>query len=361
MIPFLDLQKVNERYAEAYHQKLDEVLQKGWFILGDAVQQFETEFAAFCQARHTIGVGNGLDAITLLLRAYIQLGRLQEGDHIIVPANTYIATILGIQQAGLVPVLVEPDPVSFTLCPIQAKRAITPQVKGIMVVHLYGQRADMPGLAALATEYDLALFEDAAQAHGISFYGNYCKTFSFYPGKNLGALGDAGAVVTDNPEVAAQVRLLRNYGSPEKYVHSLAGTNSRLDELQAAFLQVRLPHLLDENEHRRQLAARYSAGIVHSQIQLPQVVDPSLHAFHLYVIRTPKREALQAYLLAKGIQTMIHYPIAPHQQAALKHIATGPLPITEQLHREVLSLPISPVLTYEEQQIIIDCLNAFPG
>jgi len=361
MIPFLDLQKINARYTEAYHQKLDEVLHKGWFILGDAVQQFESEFASLCGARYAIGVGNGLDAIALLLRAYVQLGRLQEGDHIIVPANTYIATILGIQQAGLVPVLVEPDPVTFTLCPLQTKRAITPKVKGIMVVHLYGQRASMEALAALAEEHQLALFEDAAQAHGISFFGSYCKTFSFYPGKNLGALGDAGAVVTDDAEVAAQVRLLRNYGSPEKYVHSLPGTNSRLDELQAAFLLVRLPHLLAENEHRRQLAARYAQGINHPQIQLPQVADPSLHAFHLYVIRTPKREALQAYLLDNGIQTMIHYPIAPHNQAALQNSATDTLPVTEQLHREVLSLPISPVLTFEEQQVIMDCLNAFPG
>ena len=359
MIPFLDLQRINAAFEPEYQAQLQKVLQKGWFILGDELRQFETDFAVFCQAPHALGVANGLDAITLLFKAHIELGNLKVGDHIFVQANTYIASIMGILQAGLVPVLLEPDATSFNLDIEKIQAAITPQIKGILVVHLYGQLAPMEAINALAVTYNWVVVEDAAQAHGLSFVGKNDLAFSFYPGKNLGALGDGGAVVTHNSDVEKTVRTLRNYGSSQKYHTELRGLNSRLDELQAAFLNVRLPHIKAENSVRRKWAQRYLTEITNPIIQLPNVPLLERHVFHLFVIRTPHRKALQAFLLQNGIETMIHYPIPPHKQTAFAAWKDMRFPITEQLHEEVLSLPISPVLTEEQVSCIIQTLNAY--
>ncbi len=359
MIPFLDLQRINAAYATEYQAQLQKVLQKGWFIMGDALRQFETDYAAFCQAPHAVGVANGLDAITLLFKAHIELGNLKVGDHILVQANTYIASIMGILEAGLVPVLIEPDPASFNLDPAVIQAAVTPQIKGILVVHLYGQLAPMESINALAATHQWVVIEDAAQAHGLTFVGKNDLAFSFYPGKNLGALGDGGAVVTHNSALAELVHVLRNYGSRQKYHNEFRGMNSRLDELQAAFLSVRLPHLMAENAQRRHWAQRYLTEINNPHIQLPHVPHLERHAFHLFVIRTPHRARLQQHLTAQGIGTMVHYPIPPHKQAAYPEWHQLSFPITEQLHNEVLSLPMSPVLTEENCTFIIQMLNQF--
>ncbi|MEN9336301.1 MAG: dTDP-3-amino-3,6-dideoxy-alpha-D-galactopyranose transaminase [Bacteroidota bacterium] len=359
MIPFLNLQALHAPFHEAYQLRLQKILDKGHFILGEEVAQFETAFAAFCGAKHAIGVGNGLDAITLTLRAYQHLGKLKPGDGVIVPANTFIATLIGIREAGLVPILVEPDPDTFLLSADGLEPVLDATVKAIIVVHLYGQLAPMEGLTAFAEKHDLLIVEDAAQGHGLPKIGNHTQTYSFYPGKNLGALGDGGAVVTNDDALCKLLKQMRNYGSAQKYHNEVPGINSRLDTLQAAFLSVRLPYILEENEQRRTLAKRYSAGISNSKIQTPKVDDYQRHMFHLYVIRSKERDALQQYLLEKGIETLIHYPIPPHQQGAFPELIGLQLPLTEQLHREVLSLPMSPLLTIEEVDYIIQTLNAF--
>lgn len=359
MIPFLDLQRINAPFIEAYHAQLQKVVEKGWFILGDQLKQFETDFAATCRAPYAIGVANGLDAITLLFKAHIALGKLQPGDHILVQANTYIASIMGIIEAGLQPILIEPDAETFNLSPEKIIEAITPEIKGVLVVHLYGQLAPMREINAIAAAQDWVVIEDAAQAHGLTFEGMNDLAFSFYPGKNLGALGDGGAVVTHNSAVAKMVQTLRNYGSSQKYHNELRGMNSRLDELQAAFLNVRLPHLMNENNLRRKWAQRYLTEIQNSAIQLPNVMAMDAHVFHLFVIQTPYRKQLQSYLLQNGIETMIHYPIPPHKQGAFSNWNTLSFPITEQIHDTVLSLPMSPVLSEESCTFIIQTLNQF--
>jgi dTDP-4-amino-4,6-dideoxygalactose transaminase len=383
MIPFLDLKKINERYETAFQEKLKVVLEKGWYILGNEVTAFETNFARYCGTKYCIGVGNGLDALTLIFKGYIQLGKLQKGDEVIVPANTYIASILAILQADLVPILVEPKLETYNINPDLISEKISSKTKAILVVHLYGQLAEMNAINEIALANNLLVIEDAAQAHGaeIDFRlksddfrlqksgeiksGNLSNAaaFSFYPGKNLGALGDGGAVTTNDPDLAKTIQSLRNYGSETKYYNDCIGVNSRLDELQAAFLNVKLPNLDTENEHRITIAKRYLSEINNEKIILPTVslrgTKQSNHVFHLFVIRTPNRTDLQEYLTQNNIQTLIHYPVPPHKQKALSEWNNLSFPITEKIHNEVLSLPISPVLTMEEVDCIIEILNKY--
>ncbi|MGH2666365.1 DegT/DnrJ/EryC1/StrS family aminotransferase [Flavobacterium sp.] len=365
MIPFLDLHKINKPYEEAFQQKLKGILDSGWYILGNEVKTFENNFAAYCETKYCIGVGNGLDALVLIFKAYMELGKLQKGDEVIVPANTYIASILAILQADLIPVLVEPKLETFTINPSLIQEKITSKTKAILVVHLYGQLAEMEEIIETAKRNDLLIIEDAAQTHGAILNGKkagnlgHAAGFSFYPGKNLGALGDAGAVTTSDQELAKTVNSIRNYGSEAKYYNDFIGVNSRLDELQAAFLNVKLPDLNSDNEKRRAIAKRYLLEIKNSKIVLPDWDLSSSHVFHLFVIRAENRDELQNYLLENGIQTMIHYPVAPHKQKALKQWNDLSFPITEKIHNEVLSLPISPVISDDEVSHVISILNKY--
>ena len=374
MIKFLDLKKVNAPYESAFQEKLKSVLEKGWYILGNEVATFETNFAKYCGTKHCIGAGNGFDALVLIFKGYIQLGKLQKGDEVIVPANTYIASILAILEADLVPVLVEPKLETYNLNPDLISEKITPKTKAIVAVHLYGQLAEMEKINEIAVENNLIVVEDAAQAHGafseqqtINNEQQTTKAYSFYPGKNLGALGDAGAVVTNDSELAKVIQSLRNYGSEEKYHNEYIGVNSRLDELQAAFLNVKLPHLDAENTVRKAIAQRYLQEIKNDKIILPALSLRGVardeatqsHVFHLFVIRTQNRAELQQYLSKNGIQTMVHYPIAPHKQKAFAFWNQLFFPITEKIHQEVLSLPISPVLTMDEVRFIVSILNQY--
>jgi dTDP-4-amino-4,6-dideoxygalactose transaminase len=361
MIKFLDLQKINAPYENAFQQKLKSVLDKGWYILGNEVQEFEKNFADYCKASHCIGVGNGFDALTLIFKAHIQLGKLQKGDEVIVPANTYIASILSVLQADLVPVLVEPILETYNINPDLIQEKITSKTKAILAVHLYGQLAEIDSINEIALQNNLIVVEDAAQSHG-AFLGKNRKSintqaFSFYPGKNLGALGDGGAIITKDEELAKVVFSLRNYGSEVKYHNNYIGINSRLDELQAAFLNVKLPNLDADNEHRRTIAKRYLSEIKNNKITLPFWDFSDNHVFHLFVIRTEKREELQDYLKQNGIETMIHYPIPPHKQKAFENWNNLSFPITEKIHNEVLSLPISPIMTVDEVDFVIQKLN----
>lgn len=359
MIKFLDLHKVNQRFEEQFQTQLKLFFEKGWYILGEEVAKFEQSFATLNNAKYAIGVGDGLDALVLLFRGYIEIGVLKKGDEVIVAANTYIATILAILEAGLQPVLVEPDEDSFTISPLEIEKKITSKTKCIAVVHLYGQLANMNAIEAIGFKYNLLIIEDCAQSHGINHTTTYSKAFSFYPGKNLGALGDGGAVVTNDENLYKVILRLRNYGSIEKYKHELKGFNSRLDEIQALFLNIKLPSLLQDNELRRSVARRYSTEIQNSKIELPKILDFDKHIFHLYVIRTKNRDDFKAYLLANEIETQIHYPIPPHKQVAFFEWNQESFPITEQIHEEVLSLPISPVLTEVEVSKIISVINSY--
>jgi dTDP-4-amino-4,6-dideoxygalactose transaminase len=369
MIKFLDLQKINHQYQEQFQQKMKLVSDKGWFILGDEVKTFESNFANYCGTKHCIGVGNGLDALVLIFKAYIQLGKLQKGDQVIVPANTYIASILAILQADLVPVLVEPKLETYNINPDLIQGKITSKTKAILAVHLYGQLAEMEAINAIAKQNNLLVIEDAAQSHGaVSNYkkaGNLADAaaFSFYPGKNLGALGDAGAITTNDDALSKVIFAMRNYGSEQKYHNEYIGVNSRLDELQAAFLNVKLPNLDKENKIRQSIAKRYLAEIKNEKIILPTWDFSGNHVFHLFVVRTSDRDRLQSYLKQNNIETLIHYPIAPHKQIAFASETSGwsslSYPITEKIHQEVVSLPISPVMTNEEVDYIIKILNLY--
>jgi dTDP-4-amino-4,6-dideoxygalactose transaminase len=365
MIKFLDLHKINWPYQEAFHQKMQQVLDNSWFILGTEVKAFETDFAAYCGTKYCIGVGNGLDALVLIFKGYIQLGRLQKGDEVLVPANTYIASILAILQADLVPVLVEPKMDSYNIDPDLISAKITSKTKAILPVHLYGQLAEMDKINSIAKQHNLLVIEDAAQAHGAlsgnGKAGNLSDAagFSFYPGKNLGALGDAGAITTNDDELAQVIFSLRNYGSEKKYHNDYIGVNSRLDELQAAFLNIKLPHLDKENNLRRNIAKRYLDEIKNDKIILPAWDFSNNHVFHLFVIRTEKREQLQEYLKQNEIETLIHYPIPPHQQQAFTYWNNLSFLITEKIHQEVLSIPISPLMTNAEVDSVIQILNQY--
>ncbi|AZU18254.1 aminotransferase [Xanthomonas citri pv. fuscans] len=349
-VPFLDLRAVNARYADELKTAAARVIDAGWYVLGQELAAFEEEFASYCGTTHAVGVGNGLDALGLILRGYRELGVLREGDEIIVPANTFIATFLAISQNDLVLVPVEPDPVTFNIDPSRVEKAIGPRTRAIMAVHLYGQLAQMQALQTLAHRYGLLLIEDAAQAHGASAQGQRAgafgdaAAFSFFPTKNLGALGDGGAVTTSDACLAERIRALRNYGSEVKYHHLCQGVNSRLDEMQAAFLRVKLGYLEDEIALRRAVARRYLHGICNPLIVLPAPVAEQQHVWHLFVVRSLQRDALQAHLLRQGIHTQIHYPVPPHRQPAYATLGEACLPLSEQLHREVLSLPMGPAL-----------------
>ena len=370
MIPFLDLKTINAQYRRDLINAATRVIDSGWYIQGTELQEFESEFAAYCGTKHCIGVANGLDALVLVLRAWKEQGKLKDGDEVIVPANTYIASILAITENRLKPVLVEPNEHTYNLCPIKTAAAITSNTKAILVVHLYGQLAPMIELMELANEYGLLVLEDSAQAHGAAINGKkagswgHASGFSFYPGKNLGALGDAGAVTTDDDELALIIRTLGNYGSHSKYENIYKGVNSRLDEIQAAMLRVKLKQLDLEANARKHIALTYANSIKHPRLAQPipgHCTLPALehHVFHLYVIRTDDREALQNYLLDKSIQTLVHYPIPPHRQHAYSEWNGLSLPLTETIHKETVSLPISPVMTSEQVDTIVDACNSF--
>lgn len=391
-INFLDLKAVNAEYVDEIHLAIDRVLDSGWYLLGQECAAFEREFADYCDSKHCIGVANGLDALILILKAYQELGLMESGDEIIVPANTYIASILAICHAGLKPVLVEPDVSTYNIDPSLIQSAITERTRGILAVHLYGQCADMDPINDIAGKYGLKVIEDAAQAHGAIYKGHKTGSlgdaagFSFYPGKNLGAMGDGGAVTTDDSVLAEAVAALRNYGSIVKYHNKYKGLNSRLDELQAAVLRVKLRHIDEATNKRRKVADLYinrlsdfnrnpsvpieSISVLNKSsinqppaptttIHLPEIANYGLHVWHLFVIRHPNRDALASYLAEQGIKTMIHYPIPPHEQEAYTELHHLQLPLTEQLHREVLSLPISPVIDESDVMRISDTVIEF--
>lgn len=364
--PFLDLREINLRQRDELLAAAGRVFDSGWYIHGTEHEAFEREFAAYCGASECIGVANGLDALTLVLRAWKEMGVLRDGDEVLVPANTYIASILAITENRLAPVLVEPDPATYNLDPALLAAACTARTRAILAVHLYGQAADMTRITNFARERGLIVLEDAAQAHGAVHAGRKSGTwgdaagFSFYPGKNLGALGDAGAITTNDQELAALLRALRNYGSHKKYHNFHQGPNSRLDELQAALLRVKLPVLDADNEHRRQVAARYRAGIKNPKIGLPAVVaGEEGHVWHLFVVRVSDRESFVRHLAAQGVQTVIHYPIPPHRQPCYPQLHHFSLPITEAIHREVVSLPISPVMIEAQVEAVIAAVNSW--
>ena len=366
MIKFLDLQKINLEYQQEIEQKLQEVFRSGWYLLGNAVKSFEKELAAYIGSPNIIGVGNGLDALRLIFKSYIELGIMQKGDEVIVPANTYIASILAITDNDLIPILAEPNANTFNLDILKIEALISPKTKAIMVVHLYGQVCWSKELETLAKKYHLKLIEDNAQAIGAEW--NEIKTgnlgdaagFSFYPGKNLGALGDAGAVTCKDETLAKTIRSLANYGSEEKYLNKFQGLNSRLDEIQAAILEVKLKYIDSDNNKRRKIAVRYSTEINNPKIILPKLSSrPVEHVWHLFVIRTTEREQLQKYLLENDIQTLIHYPIPPHKQKAYAEYNHLSFPITEKIHEEVLSLPISPIMKEAEVKKVIKIINSF--
>ena len=365
MIPFLDLKAINHQYQQALKDAAARVIDSGWYILGDEVEQFESEFAAYCGTEFCIGVANGLDALTLILRAWIEQDQLAEGDEVIVPANTYIASILAITENRLKPILVEPDPETFNLDPALVEQHISDRTRAILTVHLYGQVTGMDAIMSIARKHNLKVVEDCAQAHGACYQGKKVGSigdaagFSFYPGKNLGALGDAGAITTSDAQLAETLRALRNYGSQEKYKNIYQGVNSRLDEMQAALLRVKLRYLDIETENRRKIANLYNQTIDNLVIQTPVVQVKESHVWHLYVIRTEKRNQLSAYLQQQGIQTVIHYPIPAHKQSAYSDWSCLKLPISEQLHNEVLSLPMSPVLSEANFAQVVEAVNAF--
>lgn len=371
MIKFLDLKAINDSYEPGLSQAIHRVLDSGWYLLGSEVKAFEQEYSEYIGTKHCIGVANGLDALRLILKAYIELGVMREGDEIIVPANTYIATILAITDNRLIPVLVEPNISTYNIDSFKIEDKITERTKGIMIVHLYGQNAMHPQIASLVDKYNLKLIEDNAQASG-AFYGEKrCGSLgdaaghSFYPGKNLGCLGDGGAVTTNDDELAAAIRAIANYGSNKKYVNEYKGLNSRLDEIQAAILRAKLPRLDADNKRRREIAQFYLTTIKHPDIILPipdhqsPIIKNTSSVWHIFIVRCSHRDKLQKYLTDNGIQTLIHYPIPPHKQMAFKEWNEMCFPITEKIHQQVLSLPLSPVLTDEETHKAITVINRF--
>lgn len=390
MIKFLDLQKITAQYSEEIHEAVDKVVDSGWYLQGEENKKFEEEYSKFIGTKYCIGVANGLDALIWILRAYIELGIMKEGDEVIVPANTYIASILAITENNLVPVLVEPDINTFQIDENKIEEAITPKTKAIMIVHLYGRCAYTDKIGEICKKHNLKLIEDNAQAQGCVYTPQSPKGegdnksvspfrglggkrtgsigdaagHSFYPGKNLGAFGDAGAVTTDNEELANTIRTLANYGSSKKYVFKYTGRNSRLDEIQAAVLSVKLKYLDKDNAHRKEIAKYYIENIKNSKIILPKVNDYDSNVFHIFPILCEQREELQNYLIENGVQTLIHYPIPPHQQECYEsnfnlQITNCNLKITERIHNQELSLPISPVMSLKEAMIVVELINKF--
>ncbi len=375
MIKFLDLKKVTESHREEIEKATLRVVNSGWYLQGEENKNFERDFAEFIGTGHAVGCANGLDALILIFRALIELKRLKPGDEVIVPANTYIASILSITENGLVPVLVEPDRESLQIDPDLIGQSITPRTKAILIVHLYGRCAYNERIAEICKRHDLLLIEDNAQAHGCLYRDRrtgslgIAAAHSFYPGKNLGALGDGGAVTTSDPELAEAIRTLANYGSSEKYIFRYRGRNSRLDEIQAAVLDVKLTYLDEDNEKRRQIARIYFNGITNPDVVLlgkdlyfsqdPDKKAPVDNVYHIFPVLTDHRDSLQSYLKKNGVQTLIHYPVPPHRQECYKDWASLSLPVTESIHDRELSLPISPVMTAEEARRVVDLINSF--
>lgn len=365
MIPYLDLHKINKPYDAAFLEATQQFLNSGRYLLGEKLSDFEREFAHFCETKHCIGVGNGLDALTLIFKAYIIKGTLTEGDEILVSANTYIASILAIQNAGLKPILVDTNLENYNLSIDVIKKATTQFTKGILMVHLYGQVTDAEEIMAFANEMQLVVVEDAAQAHGAISHkkraGNIGNAagFSFYPGKNLGALGDGGAVTTNDSALAEIIRALRNYGSEMKYYNLYKGVNSRLDDIQAAFLSIKLKDLDFDNGKRRGIAKRYLNEIVNPKVHLPFYDGSENHVFHVFTVRVDNREKFQLFMLENEIQTLIHYPVAPHKQEAMKEFHHLNFPVSEEIHNHIVSIPLHPMLTNEEVTKIISVVNAY--
>ncbi|HMI79143.1 MAG TPA: DegT/DnrJ/EryC1/StrS family aminotransferase [Ferruginibacter sp.] len=370
MIEFLNLRAVNEKDRKDLAEAFERVLGSGWFILGQEVKNFEEQFAKYCGVSNCIGVANGLDALILILEAYKEMGIMKNGDEVIVPSNTYIASMLAISKAGLVPVLVEPDINTYLLNPALIEEKITSGTRAVLPVHLYGQLCDMDAINTVARKHNLKVIEDSAQSHGAILNekrsGNLgdASGFSFYPGKNLGALGDGGAICTNDGELAKILRALRNYGSHIKYQNLYCGVNSRLDELQAAFLSVKLRSLDADNQYRRKVAQYYTDQIKNEKITLPvpaasDVLNNAKHVWHVFVVRAANRDDFQKYLGDHGIQTVIHYPIPPHLQKAYKNYNHLKFPVSEKIHNEVISLPISSVITPDEMHKIVEVINKY--
>lgn len=366
MIPFLDLKKINAPFEQEFKNKFDSFLEKGWYVLGEEVQLFEAEYAQYCGTTHCVGTANGLDALRLIFEGYKILEQLQEGDEVLVASNTYIATIIAIKQAGLIPVLVEASLLTYNFDFEDLEHKITPKTKVVLPTHLYGKLTDMERINAFAKAYNLFVITDCAQSHGAKdVKGNRsgsladASAHSFYPTKNLGALGDAGAITTDNESLAQVVKKYRNYGFKERYVAEYAGVNSRLDEIQAAFLRIKLRELDIQNQKRREIAIQYLSKIDNKHILLPQLDKEENHVWHLFVIRSVYRDQLQTHLQNQGIGTNIHYPVPPHKQEALSEYNMQSFPVCEQLHNEVLSIPLSPALSEENVEEIITALNNF--
>lgn len=365
MIKFLDLQKITAKYSDEIHEAVKRVVDSGWYLQGKENEAFEANYSQYTGTKYTIGVANGLDALIWIFRAYIEMGVMQPGDEIIVPANTYIASILAISENGLVPILVEPNIDTYQIDDAKIEAAITPKTKGILIVHLYGQCAYTDKIGEICKKHSLKLVEDNAQAHGCMFNGRKTGSLgdaaghSFYPGKNLGAFGDAGAVTTDDKELADVVRAVANYGSTKKYVFKYIGRNSRLDEIQAAVLGVKLKHLDEDAQLRKDVARYYIDNINNPAIVTPKVADWDAHVFHIFTIRCTKRDELQKYLADNGVQTIIHYPIPPHKQECYKEWNHLSFPIAEQIHDEELSLPMSPVMSFEDVKEVVRIVNSF--
>ena len=361
MIKFLDLKKINNRYREEIDSRIKNILDKGWYLQGEENENFTKNFANFCGTKFALGVANGLDALNLIIKAY----GFGNGDEIIVPANTYIATILAISENGCIPILVEPDIKTYNINPDSIEEKITTKTKAIMVVHLYGQAVQMEKIWKIAKKYNLKIIEDSAQAHGAIYQekhtGNLgdASGFSFYPGKNLGCIGDGGAVTTNDEELFNKIKAIANYGSDRKYHHIYKGVNSRLDEIQAAVLDIKLKHLDSDNNKRREISKYYRENIKNSKIILPETYDEKSHVWHIFAVRTKNRDEFQKYLTEKGIQTIIHYPTPPHKQGAYKEWNNLSFPITEEIHNTILSLPISPVMTDSEIEKVVEVVNEF--
>ncbi|WP_371878104.1 DegT/DnrJ/EryC1/StrS family aminotransferase [Ferrimonas sp. SCSIO 43195] len=365
MVKFLDLKRINSQYRDDLLNAASRVIDSGWYIMGQELKSFESRFAEFCGAKEAVGVANGLDALTLVLKAWIEMGVVKKGDEVIVPANTYIASVLAISENGLVPVFAEPNSKTYNLDIKSIEAVYTEKTKVILPVHLYGQISPMKEIMAYANSKGLMVLEDCAQSHGAEIEGKRCgswghaSAFSFYPGKNLGALGDAGAVVTDSKELAKIVRTLGNYGSEVKYVNKYQGVNSRLDEMQAAFLNVKLDYLNKESDKRRRIAKKYLMQIKNKAIELPYVDDELGHVWHLFVIRVKDREDFASHLNKNGIQNLIHYPLPPHRQEAYKDYNNLSLPLTDKIHAEVLSLPLDPTMDSFEVDKVISVVNSY--
>jgi dTDP-4-amino-4,6-dideoxygalactose transaminase len=362
-VPFLSLQDITRKYSNELHEAVNRVVDSGWYLLGAEIERFERDYADYIGSRFCIGTANGLDSLSLILRAYIELGVMRPGDEILVPANTYIASILAITENGLVPVLIEPDINTFQINENEIEQRITKRTKALMLVHLYGRCAYTEHIAALCRKYGLKLVEDNAQAHGCRYRGKRTGSLgdaaghSFYPGKNLGAFGDGGAVTTSSEELADVVRALANYGSAQKYICKYRGRNSRLDEIQAAVLSVKLAHLDEDIAARQEVAGRYMQEISNPAIVLPEVQNRESHVFHIFPVLSQRRERLQRHLAEQGIQTLIHYPVPPHKQECYRELNSLSLPVTEEIHACELSLPMSPVLSDEQIDHVIRIVN----